>query len=95
MDEDIDMQYIVRKTEGFSGADITNVCREAAYQPMRRNLKAQGGFKNILDLKKFEQDVDIPLTKEDFLEALKNVNKSVGVEDLKKYEMWMKEFGSV
>ena len=53
----------MKKTEGFSGADITNVCREAAYQPMRRLLKAQGGFKNIVDLKQFEEDVDIPLTK--------------------------------
>jgi SpoVK/Ycf46/Vps4 family AAA+-type ATPase len=54
MKEDIDLDYIVKKTEGFSGADITNVCREAAYQPMRRMLKEQGGFKNITDLKKFE-----------------------------------------
>lgn len=33
--------------------------------------------------------MNIPLTKEDFLEALKNVNKSVGKEDIKKYEGWM------
>jgi SpoVK/Ycf46/Vps4 family AAA+-type ATPase len=32
---------------------------------------------------------------EDFAEALKNVNKSVGTEDLLKYDRWMKEFGSV
>ncbi len=39
LDQSIDFQFIVKKTEGFSGADITNVCREAAYMPMRRKLK--------------------------------------------------------
>lgn len=63
--------------------------------PMRRKLKNQGGFKNISDMKKFEQEVNVPLKKEDFAEALKNVNKSVGKDDLKHYEQWMKQFGSV
>lgn len=75
----------MKKTEGFSGADITNVCREAAYMPMRRKLKNEGGFKNITDLKKFEEEVSVPLKKEDFIEALKSVNKSVGKDDLHKY----------
>jgi len=36
----------------------------------------------------------VPLTEADFLEAIKNVNKSVSNIDLKRYEEWMKEFGS-
>ena len=78
MAEGLELNFVVQKTEGFSGADITNVCREAAYMPMRRRLKKAGGFKNIEDIKKFEEEVNVPLSKEDFLEALKNVNKSVG-----------------
>lgn len=39
--------------------------------------------------------MNVPLTVEDFNEALKNVNKSVGNDDLQKYDRWMKEFGSV
>lgn len=31
--------------------------------PMRRKLKNEGGFKNITDLKKFEEDVKAPLKK--------------------------------
>ena len=92
--EDVNMDDIVRKTKGFSGADITNVCREAAYMPMRKKLKEGGGFNNIDNMADFEKEVSVPLTMDDFREALKNVNKSVGEEDLVKYEKWMKEFGS-
>lgn len=63
--------------------------------PMRKKLKSEGGFKNIADIKKFEDAVNIPLSKDDFLEALKNVNKSVSKDDLNKYDVWMKEFGTV
>lgn len=47
MKEGLDLKFVVQKTDGYSGADITNVCREAAYMPMRRKLKNAGGFKNI------------------------------------------------
>lgn len=57
---------------------------------MRKKLKKEGGFKNIIDMKKFEEEVNVPLGKEDFLESLKNVNKSVGKDDLKRFEIWMK-----
>jgi katanin p60 ATPase-containing subunit A1 len=53
LDENLNLDFVVQKTEGFSGADISNVCREAAYMPMRRKLKRAGGFKNIDDIKKF------------------------------------------
>ena len=31
----------------------------------------------------------------DFLQAMKNIKKSVGKDDLKKYDNWTKEFKSV
>jgi SpoVK/Ycf46/Vps4 family AAA+-type ATPase len=36
----------------------------------------------------------MPLTKADFDEAIKNINKSVSKDDLAKYQIWMEEFGS-
>lgn len=36
-----------------------------------------------------------PTTMEDFLEAMKKVNKSVSKEDIEKYLKWMDEYGSV
>ena len=42
VNDDIDYDEIVRKTDGYSGADMSNVCREAAMMPLRRRLKASG-----------------------------------------------------
>ena len=43
MDDNIDWDILVGKCEGYSGADISNVCREAAMMPLRKKLK-NGGF---------------------------------------------------
>lgn len=40
----IDWELLVKKCDGYSGADIANVCREASMLPMRRKLKEEGGF---------------------------------------------------
>lgn len=42
-----------------------------------------------------KEELNLPTSMEDFLEAKKKVNKSVSKDDLKKYEEWMQEFGSV
>ena len=44
-------------------------------------------------MKDFEKEVSVPLTMEDFHDALKNCKPSVGKGDLARYEEWMKEFG--
>jgi katanin p60 ATPase-containing subunit A1 len=38
LDSNIDWDLLVTKSDGYSGADISNVCREAAMMPMRRKL---------------------------------------------------------
>ena len=41
-----------------------------------------------------KEELNQPSTAEDFIAALQKVSKSVGKEDLVKYEKWMTEFGS-
>jgi katanin p60 ATPase-containing subunit A1 len=47
VDENLDWETLLSKTEGFSGADIYSLCREAAMFPLRRKLKEEGGLQKL------------------------------------------------
>jgi hypothetical protein len=66
-------------------------CRDASMMSMRRKI---AGLRpdQIKQLPK--EELDLPVTVQDFEEALAKCNKSVSKEDLDKYEKWMHEFGS-
>lgn len=93
LEDNLDWDLLVEMTKGYSGADINNVCREAALMPMRR--KIMGKKFDIASIPDMKGEFDIPLTNDDFIEALKNVKTSVGSTHLKEYADWMSEFGSV
>merc|ERR1712142_82258 len=89
--DDLDLKTIARRLGGYSGADITNVCRDASMMSMRRKIAGlrPSEIKNL-----DKNELDLPVTKQDFLDAMSKCNKSVSKEDLDKYEKWMEEFGS-
>lgn len=76
MDDKIDWDKLVNLTKGYSGADIANVCRDAAMIPLRKKI-ASGGLLDFAKLKEHESEINAALTMDDFMEALKNVQKSV------------------
>lgn len=92
LNADVDLNFIAENLDGYSGADITNVCRDAAMMSMRRRIE---GLKpeEIRNIPK--QELLAPTTMEDFNVAMKHVSKTVSAADLEKYEKWMSEFGSV
>jgi len=93
---DLDMQELVRRTEGYSGADVTNVCREAAMMGLRKRMaKARQEGMPIAKMQMLKDELNVPVSQADFLEAISNVSRSVGNDDLQHFADWMKEFGSV
>lgn len=40
------------------------------------------------------EEVDLPVTTEDFIEAISKTRKSVSETDVKNFENWMAEYGS-
>ncbi|GJN18057.1 hypothetical protein PR202_gb05175 [Eleusine coracana subsp. coracana] len=89
---DVDIDDVARKTEGYSGDDLTNVCRDASMNGMRRKIAG----KTRDEIKNMSKD-DIakdPVAMCDFVEALGKVQKSVSPADIEKHEKWMAEFGS-
>ncbi|KAF6204856.1 hypothetical protein GE061_019019 [Apolygus lucorum] len=82
----LDMGDIAVKLKGYSGADITNVCRDASMMAMRRKIQ---GLKPEQIKQLAKEDLDLPVSKQDFIEAIAKCNKSVSKEDLDKYDKWM------
>mmetsp|Transcript_13117 Transcript_13117/g.16808 ORF Transcript_13117/g.16808 Transcript_13117/m.16808 type:complete len:547 (-) Transcript_13117:238-1878(-) len=97
--EDVDVEEIARMTEGYSGADVANVCRDAAMMGVRRVMAAarERGLQGSAiqaELMNNKDQLQTAVTMEDFITAAKKVSKSVGEQDLKRYRDWMEEFGS-
>nr|XP_061826665.1 katanin p60 ATPase-containing subunit A-like 1 isoform X1 [Nerophis lumbriciformis] len=88
---DVDLDHIAKKTEGYSGADITNVCRDASMMAMRRRIQGLSP-EEIRALSK--EELLMPVKMEDFSLTLKKISKSVSAADLERYKAWMSEFGS-
>ncbi|XP_036395645.1 fidgetin-like protein 1 [Megalops cyprinoides] len=83
--ESQELEHIVDGTEGFSGADMTQLCREAALGPIRSI--------QVADIATISPEQVRPILYTDFLEALKTVRPSVSPKDLQLYEEWNKTFG--
>ncbi|XP_059215205.1 fidgetin-like protein 1 [Centropristis striata] len=80
-----ELEGVVTATEGFSGADMTQLCREAALGPIRSIT--------LSDIATITADQVRPILHSDFQEALKTVRPSVSSKDLELYEEWNKTFG--
>ncbi|XP_057704657.1 fidgetin-like protein 1 [Corythoichthys intestinalis] len=80
-----ELERIIANTEGFSGADMTQLCREAALGPIRSIQFA--------DIATISAEQVRPIVYNDFQDALKTVRPSVSQKDLELYEEWNKTFG--
>ncbi|CAJ1066623.1 fidgetin-like protein 1 [Xyrichtys novacula] len=80
-----ELERVVGATEGFSGADMTHLCKEAALGPIRSI--------QLSDIATITADEVRPILYNDFQEALRTVRPSVSAKDLELYEEWNKTFG--
>ncbi|KAJ3257667.1 Katanin p60 ATPase-containing subunit A-like 1 [Chytriomyces hyalinus] len=89
--ENVDLEVVARKTEGFSGSDITTLCRDAAMMKLRekmRNLKPS----EMHALK--PEELDVPIDMKDFEDALARVQSSLSGADVERYDQWLADYGS-
>ena len=103
---DVDFGSITSRLGGYSGDDITNICRDAAMAGMRRAIAgktaaeiremvaAQGGGGNGGGGGGGAL-AQQPVTAADFEQALWKINPSVSAADIKRHEQWLAGFGSV
>ncbi|XP_070585639.1 fidgetin-like protein 1 isoform X2 [Erythrolamprus reginae] len=81
-----EIDLIVKKSDGFSGADMTQLCREASLGPIR-SLQA-------FDITTIRPEQVRSIASQDFENAFKTVRPTVSSTDLELYETWNQMFGS-
>ena len=97
LSDDVNIDTLVKKTDGYSGHDISSVCREASLMNMRKKLMSGNGQFDILEAannETFLQDLEAPVSQSDILTAIKNISKSVSNNDVKKFEEWTNQYSS-
>jgi transitional endoplasmic reticulum ATPase len=75
LSKDVSLNELAKTTEGFSGADISGLCREAAMLALRKNMNAKE-VKNKHFLKAMES-IRASITK-DVINYYKNISKELG-----------------
>ncbi len=85
--DDVDIDWLAERTEGYSGADIEAICREAGMLAIRETIKPGMSKEEAREAAK-----KLKISKRHFEEALKKVKPSLTKEDLKKYEKIIEDF---
>ena len=88
---DVDTDFMAEKTEGFSGADLAEICQRAAKNAIKesvlraiiRNKAIANG--EINEDEPFEDPVPF-IRKDHFEEAMGRARKSVGEDEIRKYD---------
>merc|ERR1712227_498408 len=96
VDPSVDRTYIAKLTNGFSGADLTEICNRSAKIAVREAIVREVEMKNKEDPEhpdydpEFVRDPDydpVPMINvEHFTEAMKYARKSVSAMEIRKYE---------
>eukprot|EP01125_Pyxidicula_operculata_P005660 TRINITY_DN1984_c0_g1_i1.p1 TRINITY_DN1984_c0_g1~~TRINITY_DN1984_c0_g1_i1.p1 ORF type:complete len:808 (-),score=274.38 TRINITY_DN1984_c0_g1_i1:119-2542(-) len=90
--KDVDLTYLAKKTEGFSGADITEICQRSTQLAIRESIA-----KDAERLERGEEPMDVEggasdpvpeITRSHFADAMKTARRSVSDADIRKYEMF-------
>ncbi|NJE47447.1 AAA family ATPase [Thermococcus sp. GR7] len=87
--EDISLEELARRTEGYTGADIAAVVREAAMLAMRKALQ-EGVIKPGMKADEIKQKVKVTMA--DFEEALEKIGPSVSKETMEYYKKIQEQF---
>jgi len=85
--EDVEIEELARRTEGYSGADIEALCREAGMLAIRNVV---GKVKDKEELKKLKGKIRV--AKEHFERAMEKVRPSLTKEDLDRYRKIVEDF---
>ena len=91
----VPLDFLATQCEGFSGADMTEMCQRATKAAIREAIAAEEQRKQMLggDDDPMEMEDPVPvITRKHFEEAMVNARKSVTEYDLNKFEAFRTKF---
>lgn len=93
VDESVDMEQLADATEGFSGADLTEICQRAAKNAIRDSITAGIERQKRVEAGELTQEEadELPdpvpyITKEHFENSMSKARRSVGPEIIQQYD---------
>jgi len=93
--KDVDLEFLSKRTPGYSGADLTEICQRACKLAIRESIEKEIEYQKAIKDKmetegKEEESPDMvpEITRAHFEEAMKFARRSVSDNDIRKYEMF-------
>merc|ERR1711904_105028 len=91
----VNMDFLADQCEGFSGADMTELCQRATKAAIRESISAEEDRKKLMtdenEVMEMEDPVPV-ITRAHFEEAMANARRSVTEYDLNKFEQFRTKF---
>jgi len=88
----VSVAYIAQRTEGFSGADLTELCQRAAKAAIRDAIATEELQNSGGSGMEIEAEGEGEITRKHFEEAFAGARRSVAAADLAKYEQFRRKF---
>jgi len=93
--QNVRMEFLADQCEGFSGADMTELCQRATKAAIRESIAAEEDRKKLMtnedEVMEMEDPVPV-ITRVHFEEAMANARRSVTEYDLNKFEQFRTKF---
>ncbi|CAH3168025.1 unnamed protein product [Porites lobata] len=92
--KDVELGYMAKVTQGFSGADLTEICQRACKLAIREAIETEIRKEREkednpdLDMEVEDEDPVPEIRRDHFEEAMKFARRSVSDNDIRKYEMF-------
>jgi transitional endoplasmic reticulum ATPase len=89
----VDLEALAKATEGFSGADITEICQRAAKNAIRESVTAEIERAKLVESGEISESDEfadpVPfITRAHFEEAMSRARRSVSDKDIRQYEQF-------
>jgi transitional endoplasmic reticulum ATPase len=93
--QNVNTDFLAQQCEGFSGADMTELCQRATKAAIREAIAAEEERKKLVSNEDEVMEMDDPvpvITRAHFEEAMANARRSVTEYDLNKFEQFRQKF---